>query len=167
MRTRKCILALMSLVLLVALASCGSAIESPADVNWEECLVCESVNGIMTVTGVTDLGKEQKALVIPASADGVAIQSIAQGAFSGCQQLKTIYINADANISYLNNGAFQGAISLTSIVIHKRHSEITVSSGLMDGAASGASFYVPDDYYSDYVTDYQWGAFSSRIQRQP
>lgn len=157
---------LLAAMMLLSLAACGGDPEIPADVNWEECLVTETVSGMLTVTGVTDLGKSQQVLVIPASVGGAPLKAIAQGAFSGCQQLKNIYINADSNISYLNNGAFEGAISLTKIIVSKKHSEITVSSGLMDGAASGAKFYVPAQYYADYTTDYQWGAFSAKIERQ-
>ena len=157
---------LFALIMTVSLASCGGDPEIPADVNWEECLVTETVSGMLTVTGVTDLGKSQQVIVIPATVGGAPLKAIGKGAFNGCQQLKNIYINADSSISYLNNGAFEGAISLSKIIVGKKHSEITVSSGLMDGAASGAKFYVPSAYYADYTTDYQWGAFSSKIQRQ-
>ena len=154
---KKIVALLFALLMTVSLAACGGDPEIPADVNWEECLVTETVSGMLTVTGVTDLGKAQQVIVIPATVGGAPLKAIGKGAFNGCQQLKNIYINADSSISYLNNGAFEGAISL---------SKITVSSGLMDGAASGAKFYVPAAYYADYTTDYQWGAFSSKIQRQ-
>lgn len=160
---RLLVLAALSLTLL---ASCGGEPEIPEDVDFAACLVTENVGGMLTVTGTTELGKAQSVLVIPASIDGAPLKSIAEGAFDGCQKLKTIYINADSSIAYLNNGAFKGAISLSRVVIGKKHSEITVGSGLMDGAASSAKICVPAEYFADYTTDYQWGAFSSRIVKQ-
>lgn len=161
---------LLSLLLLAAallcLASCGGEPEIPTDVDFAACLVTDTVGGMLTVTGTTELGRSQSVLVIPAAIDGVPLKAIAEGAFDGCQKLKTIYINVDSSISYLNNGAFKGAISLSRIVIGKKHTEITVSSGLMDGAASGAKISVPAEYFADYTTDYQWGAFSARIVKQ-
>ena len=161
---------ILSLILLAAallcFASCASEPEIPTDVDFAACLVTEMSGGMLTVTGTTELGKSQSVLVIPAAIDGVPLKSIAEGAFEGCQKLKTVYINADCSISYLNNGAFKGAISLSRIVIGKKHSEITVGNGLMDGAPSGAKISVPAEYFGDYTTDYQWGAFSARIVKQ-
>jgi len=163
---KKLLSLLLVSLMLFALAACGGDPEIPADVNFEECLVCETVNGILTVTGTTELGKAQEVIVIPATFGGAPIKAIGQGAFSGCQKLKNLYINADSQIAYLNNGAFEGAISLSKIIVGKKHSEITVANGLMDGAPGSAKFYVPAEYYADYTTDYQWGAFSAKIARQ-
>ena len=163
----KKILALLTAALMLfALASCGGDPEIPTDVNFEECIVCETVNGILTVTGTTDLGKAQAVIVIPATYGGAPIKAIGTGAFSGCQQLKNIIIGADSQIAFLNNGAFEGAISLTKIIVSKKHTEITVANGLLEGAVNSAKIYVPAEYYADYTTDYQWGAHSAKIARQ-
>ena len=155
------------LLALTLLAGCGGSSEDviPTDVNFEECFVCETVNGMNAITGVTELGKAQAVLVVPASIGGVPVTAIADGALDGCSALKSIYINADSSIAYLNNGAFRGASALKKIVVEKKPAEITVSANLLDGAAAGAKVYVPADLYADYTTYYTWGAFSSRITR--
>ena len=73
--------------------------------------------------------------------------------------------NPSVSAAYLNNGAFSGASALKHIVILKKHDAITVSANLLDGAASGAKVYVLPEYYSDYVSYYTWGAFSSKIAK--
>ena len=159
------VLMLLCVILLVCSCGGGDADTIPTDVNFEECFTVGTVNGMTAITGTTELGKAQTVLVVPPTIGGAAVKAIADGALDGCQQLKTIYIQSDANISYLNNGAFRGAISLKKIVIEKPHTAITVSANLLDGAAGSAKVYVPAEYYADYTSFYTWGAFSARIQQ--
>jgi len=165
---KKQIAVLLALLFCLSLAACGGGGDAPipTDVDWEACFVTDTVNGMNAITGTTELGRSQSVLVVPAAVGGVAVKAIADGALSGCSKLSAVYIGADSSISYLNNGAFRGAPSLKKIVIDKKHSEITVSANLLDGAAAGAKVYVPAEYYADYTSYYTWGAFSARIQKQ-
>lgn len=162
---KKLLLPLLLSLLLVTLIACGGDTETIPDINFEECFTTESVGGLWTVTGVTDTGKAQSVLVIPAQVGGTAVQSVAAGTFTGCSALKIVYIQADSKIAYLNTGAFDGASGLKKIVIEKNPLDITVSGNLLDGAASGAKVYVPADKYADTVAYYTWGAFSAKIAK--
>ena len=159
---------LTALTILLLTAACGGGSEFPLavpDLDYSvNVYTAESVNGIFTITGTTEYGKELDVLVIPKAIAGSTVQSIAAGALDGCK-VKSLIIPEDCGIAYLNNGCFSGAGSLKHIVILKKHSDITVSGNLLDGAASGAKVYVKPENYSDYVSYYTWGAFASRIAK--
>ena len=62
---------------------------------------------------IIDCDPEVVNVVIPDRADGVRISDIADSAFSGCNQLKSVYISDSViNIGY---GAFMGCTSLTDV----------------------------------------------------
>lgn len=125
--------------------------------------VMESVDGVMTLTGITELGKQQTSLTLPLAKDGLAVQTVAAGAFAGCDQLEEIVIEADTNLTLMNNGAFEGADHLKKIIIRCLPDDILVGNGLMDGAAADVKIFVPRDYYGDYAAHYFWSEFMSYI----
>ena len=125
--------------------------------------VIESIDNVMTLTGITDLGKQQSTLTLPLAMDGLAVQTVAAGAFAGCDLLEEIIIEADTNLSLMNNNAFEGAANLKRITIRCMPDDILVGNGLMDGAADGVKIFVPRDYYGDYAAHYFWSEFMSYI----
>lgn len=125
--------------------------------------VMEQIDGVMTLTGTTELGKEQTSLTLPLATGGYAVQTVAAGAFAGCDKLEEIVIEANTNLSLMNNGAFSGAPNLKKIILRSKPDDILVGNGLMEGASPDAKFYVPREYYGDYAAHYFWSEFMSII----
>ena len=68
--------------------------------------------------------------------------NIGDGAFAGAESLKKVHILADdPNTTTVNN----------------------ITMGLLSGLASGAKFYVSSASYDEYISNYFWGPYASRI----
>ena len=125
--------------------------------------VCEDVNGVLTLTGITDAGKAQTTLTLPRAMNGIAVQTVAENAFAGCENLETIVIPADTRLSLLDDGAFAGAPKLTRIEVKVHPDVILVGDELMRGAVSAAYIYVEKEYYGDYAAHYFWSEYMKVI----
>ena len=123
----------------------------------------DTVDGVMTLVGITDLGREQTSLTLPLASEGYAVQTVGARAFDGCDKLEEIVIEANTNLSLLANNAFEGAPNLKKIIIRCLPDDILVGGGLMDGASPDVKIYVPREYYGDYAAHYFWSEFMSII----
>jgi len=119
----------------------------------------EVIDGIMTLTGTTELGKQQKTLVMPLANDGMAVQAAAAGAFDGCAVLEEIVVEADTHLALLHNGVFSGAPALKRITLQTGPDDVLVGDNLMEGAAPDARIFVKSDRYGDFAAHYFWGEY--------
>jgi len=121
--------------------------------------VFEEIDGIMTLVGITDAGKEQTVLTLPLAWEGKAVQTVAENAFAGCGKLEEIIVEENSNLTLMNNGAFAGAPNLKKISLFTMPDDILVGGELMNGASADARFFVKRDHYGDYAAHYFWSEY--------
>ena len=121
----------------------------------------ETANGYI-ITGVTDAGKDKTVLTIPLAYNKKRVYSMDAGIFSGCSNLKEIYVTE--NISYIVDGTFEGADNLEKIhILNEDPDSVTVnnlSGDLVKGMSKKAKFYINKSAYSLFATNYFWGVYT-------
>lgn len=119
------------------------------------------------ITGLSELGKAQNSVMTPRAYEGKRIYAIESGAFAS-ENAEEIYITD--NISSINDGAFANAPKLKKVHILAENPDDTtvnnVSMGLCDGMAEDARFYVGADVYYDFVSNYFWGPYADKIEKE-
>ena len=117
------------------------------------------------IIGTTDEGKAQTHLTTPNAYEGKIVFDIFENAFSGCYSLKEITIST--SINSIENGAFADAPLLEKIHLIKNiksDADFIRLDALIDDPRQGvcrgmsniARFYVPAEFYNDYVVNYFW-----------
>lgn len=101
----------------------------------------------LLVSGVTEQGRKETALVVPSSYNGKPVVGLTQTAFSGNTDLRELTL--PASIESIPDGAFAGCVALTRLNL--LHQEMTpdVGEGLLEGA-SQLKIYVPKSAYHLY-----------------
>ncbi len=116
-------------------------------------------NGNYMITGLTDIGKEQKSLTIPlgVTLDGLgyaaAVTLVGQGAFIGTSATEII-IPENTYLTQMNNGAFSGASTVKALYIYKKDAETLNPPANFAGVAEGFVIHAPEN--SEYTTGYYW-----------
>ncbi len=119
----------------------------------------------LIVTGVTDEGKARDTLEVPWEIDGVKVLAIDTGCFDGCEQLQSIYIQA--NVRRIMQSAFDGCRRLTEIHIDNDGGSVLIpGTGLFDNVSSRLQIYVPSSKYGSFIADYFWGNYIERIVQE-
>ncbi len=118
----------------------------------------------LTLVGITELGINEKELILPAQYKGKPVTAIAEGAFEGCEKLKKIIIPDYNALTLIYNGAFSGAPKLEEIHMESSCDGITVADDLMKGAPNGCMITVKHAYYGDYAGDYFWASYMKYIE---
>lgn len=125
------------------------------------CFTYEEQAGTLTVTGLTETGREQTSLIVPSVWGGKPVTSIGPDAFAGAENLREITIQP--NIEAIFDGAFRNCTALERIVIQSDvPSACRVGQGLLDGTA--AHIFVSREALSDYRTDYFWSVYGGNIR---
>lgn len=101
----------------------------------------------LTVCGVTDTGLTKQQLIVPGVYDGKAVVSITADAFAGNAVLTGLTL--PASIESIPDGAFSGCTALTRLTLLHREKTPGVSEGLLDGAPD-LKIYVPSEAYHLY-----------------
>ena len=126
--------------------------------------VYEQIDGVQTLVGLTDLGKEQEKLTLPLASGGLAVQTLAPNAFAGADKLTEITIEENTRLKLINNGAFADAPNLKKIFLRCMPDDILVGTeGLMTGASGDVKIYVSRDTYGDFAAHYFWSNYISII----
>ena len=120
-----------------------------------------TANGAV-ITGLTKSGLNSEKLNVPSVLENVSVYKIANGAFAGCSA-KEIHI--PATVTVLSAKLFDGATSLEVVTLDAVELP-EVGDGLLDGAPDGAKIAVPASAYPNYVTNYFWSRYSSRLKKQ-
>lgn len=132
----------------------GSLAASDASKNY---LVIEMKAGTKTLTGLTEEGKTQSAIVIPAD-----VKDIAPGAFEG-SSVKAVILPEGSKLN-LSNGCFKNGGTLAVIIDGSiAPSDLTCGKAMLDGT-SGVTFYIAKAALSTYEGHYNWANFKDHLQ---
>lgn len=127
-----------------------------------DCFVYEDVDGVWTVTGLTDEGALRTSLTVPYTAEGQTVTAIAVEALQNDTVLEEIVIQE--NITRLRDSMFSGCTALQGIYLRQEDpSEIDVAFNLLDGVSEDCIIYVPADSLTLYIDDYFWGHYMGNI----
>ena len=137
----------------------------PIDYEYDENEVYfefrETTSGYI-ITKVSEKGKGETVLTIPLAYNKKKVYSMDAGTFSGCSNLKEIYVTE--NISYIVDGTFEGADNLEKIhILNEDPDKVTVnnlSGDLVKGMSKKAKFYIKKSAYSLFATNYFWGVYT-------
>ena len=117
------------------------------------------------ITGVTELGKTQTTLRTPVAYDGKKVVAFTADTFAGCGTLAELFVTD--NIGQIPDGTFRGAESLEKIHIlavdPDKCTVNNVSGGAREGLPERSRFYVPEESYANFVTNYFWGPYANYI----
>lgn len=120
-------------------------------------LVIETKAGTKTLTGLTEEGKSQSAIVIPAD-----VKDIAAGAFEG-SSVKAVIIPEGSKLN-LSNGSLKNGGSLAVIIDGSiAPSDLTCGKSMLDGT-SGVTFYIAKSALSTYEGHYNWANFKDYLK---
>ena len=132
----------------------GSLAASDASKNY---LVIEMKEGTKTLTGLTDEGKAQSAIVIPAD-----VKDIAPGAFEG-SSVKAVIIPEGSKLNF-SNGCFKNGGTLAVIIDGSiAPADLTCGKPMLDGT-SGVTFYIAKAALSTYEGHYNWANFKDYLK---
>ena len=164
---KKLLALILVLACTLALASCAGGnggVTPEAGDNSDSFVYALLEDGSYSITGLTDAGKLEKTLTIPATYEGKNVTVLSQGAFDGAA-VETLIITEDTNVRVLANGAFSGAASLSKVYIYFANADqITPSTDFAD-TSKDLTIYVPEGSSSDVT--YSWepvANISGRIQ---
>ena len=136
------------------LAAASTLAASDASKNY---LVIEMKEGTKTLTSLTEEGKSQSAIVIPAD-----VKDIAAGAFEG-SSVKAVIIPEGSKLN-LSNGCFKNGGSLAVIIDGSiAPSDLTCGKSMLDGT-SGVTFYIAKAALSTYEGHYNWANFKDYLK---
>ena len=102
-----------------------------------DCFTFQKRGSAAVLTGVTEAGRSRETLTIPTHWQGVPVTAIADGAFAGCDKLRTIRLqNPDPTACVPGQNLLEDC---------------------------SAVLKVPDGAADDYRLSYFWSAYASRI----
>lgn len=131
-----------------------------------EAFLFESVgeNGLL-VSGLTQRGLEATALTVPAGCNGKSVVGLTGTAFAGNTRLRELTL--PATIESIPDGAFSGCTALERLTLLHTESTPAVGTGLLEGAP-GLTVFVPEEAYHLYrdgagCESNPWQMYLSRI----
>ena len=133
----------------------------------DELFLYESIDGgeSYTVIGLTEKGKQQKLLVIPAyvrdeSDTEVPVTALEGFAFAG-GAVTDVVVLPDANLSCFANYTFADSpVKNLYLYIPVTNITTTVHRNLLTGAAAGFHLQIGEGREAEYANDYGWSAFA-------
>lgn len=122
-------------------------------------------NGLL-ISGLTEAGKEKSSLLIPSSYGGKPVVGITATAFAGNTALTALTL--PATIESIPDGAFSGCVNLKKLTLLHQQTTPTVGEGLLDGAEQ-VTIFVPSNAYHLYrdgagCATNPWEAYLDRIK---
>jgi hypothetical protein len=135
--------------------------EAETEAGADQYFTWEESDGQAILTGLTDAGRQQESLTIPVSFGGLPVRVLPADVFSGDTIVKEVVI--PEGIESLADGAFSGCSSLGSIVIEDRQpSDVRPGQKLLEG--TDALLYVERDVLSAYRLNYFWSVYADRLK---
>lgn len=119
----------------------------------------------LLVSGLTEQGRKKEQLILPSGKDGKIVVGITADAFAGITTLRELTF--PATIESIPDGAFSGCVNLKRLTLLHRDNPPRVEAGLLDGAQN-LTIFVPSDAYHLYrdgagCTVNPWEQFLNRI----
>lgn len=107
---KKMLVAGLMLIMLLAISGCGRK-----NIKIALYQYTENEDGTLTITALTDKGRSEDELVVPAVLDGKSVSTIGDGAFRDDTMIKKVTI--EQGITYISSNAFLSCYNLEEIVI--------------------------------------------------
>ena len=125
-----------------------------------------SSDGVVSITGLSDLGKSQTTLCTPIAYNGKKVTRIAPDAMNGGSALTELTITD--NILKIQNGAFRGADSLMKIHILSENCTTEPEDNdaamlMLEGLSKDCRFYVPSHVLDSYQNNYFWWTYRNYL----
>ena len=131
------------------------------DMNAEYFLYEPYASGVI-ITGVTDAAKSMTELTLPRFADGVSVLAIGERAFSECAALTTVTIHD--NVAQFYDNVFDGCGNLEMIILTATNANaIAVGNNFLGGTRENCTIYLTREGFGNFVADYFWSKYSSRM----
>ncbi len=152
---------------------------TPAVTDPEYFVFIEEANGY-ALTGVTAEGKAQTALIVPRTYNDKPVISIETNAFAGCTVLEKLTLLD--SLETINEGAFSGCSALTEMYLYFVASDSgdiatliptyqddleMFEQGFLLGVNENVKLYVPSDVFADFLGCYFFGNYASIIEVIP
>lgn len=116
----------------------------------------------VTITGLTESGKTQATLTIPATYEEKAVTAFNPDVFAQNKVISSIIIPENVRVIY--NNSFDGCTHLVSLILkHTSPSSISVGSSLLDGAPA-CNIYLPAASVTAFSTHYNWSKYASALK---
>jgi len=120
----------------------------------------------LLISNIKDEFINEENIILPAVANGKKVVGITRNAFSKSNAINDI--NIPISIKIIMDGAFGNCPSLTGIYIETYNpSDIIVSytGSMTEDVTEEFIIYIHDGAFTDFATDYYWGAYSSYFRR--
>lgn len=126
----------------------------------DEFFVYEIQGGVAALYGLTEEGRKQTSVRVPAETGGHSVEIIRASAFAGNSVLQSIQVPSGVHL--IEDGAFAGCKKLREIVMQGRSpEECIVGKRLLEG--TNAKILVPSDSLTAYRLNYNWSVWADRI----
>lgn len=136
------------------------------DSETAKCFTYVDYDDSLLISGVTDEYINESNIVIPEFANGKKVVGIARDAFQDCTKINNIII--PTSIKILMDGCFGNCESLINIFIETYNpSDIIVSytGSMTENVSEDFTIFIHDESFTDFATDYYWGAYTSFFER--
>lgn len=126
-----------------------------------DCFLVVCFDGEAKVIGLTEKGRAQKTLTVPAVWQGCPVMTIGTGAFSDHALLESVTVQE--NVGLIEDGAFEGCASLKELILLCSDPQRCMTGQELE---RGADFVirVPAQAVDTYKLDYTWSKYAARIQ---
>ena len=118
--------------------------------------IYEEIEGGLAIVGLSDLGKQEKTLTIPQSAEGTAVLQIGDNAFADSDVLERVIIGENAAVKSFTSDTLSNCPTLRAIEIHLDPSALPIDTQVVQKMPAECFIYIPAAKYSEYATDYFW-----------
>ena len=126
--------------------------------------IYEEIEGGLAIVGLSEEGKLEKSLTIPAAAEGKAVLMIGDNAFTGSSVIERVVIENGASVKSFSVGALNDCPTLKVIEIHLEPSALPIDRETIKKMPSDCFVYIPAEKYSDFATDYFWSAMMGYVK---
>ncbi len=130
------------------------------------CFEYQEYEDSLIISGVSGDHLGDSNIALPSVANGKRVVGIGQNAFAHCTQIDNVVI--PTSIGILMDGCFGNCPSLRNVYIETFHpSDIIVSytGSMIENVTSDFRIFIHNDCFTDFATDYYWGAYASYFVR--
>ena len=129
---------------------------------FADCFTYEDFGEGLVIIGVTEKGRAQTEMTIPAYHEGKEIIAIGEYAFRDCEKLARLTVQR--NITSIYSKAFAKCPTLKTVRLETQGSRVLVNNEtLLDETHASLQFSVNSDNYVTFVSDYFWTPYASRF----